>query len=75
MRLFSVIVLMVLSVVSFSCSDDDAKTGDLTAVDLSVGSEHRYIYSVTEDSSGIVREVYRDTFAVRVEAVEETMGG
>jgi hypothetical protein len=75
MRMFRFIGLLVLAGGSFSCSDDDAQSSDLTTVDLSLGSEYRYDYIVREDSSGIIREVYRDTFAVRVEAIGETVGG
>lgn len=58
------------------CSDDDSgqTDSDLTIIDLPVGSENRYLYTVTMDSSGVSVETYRDTFAVRVEALDQTIG-
>lgn len=69
------ILLTALSAAAVSCSDDEeTAAGDLSGINLTVNSENRYLYIVTEDSAGISKETYRDTFATRVEAVGQTVG-
>lgn len=66
----------ISTVLFVSCSNNDPvhPQDDLTTIDLTVGSKNTYVYFVTEDSGGVAKETYRDTFAVRVEADSQTIG-